>query len=59
MLPSEFKSKWENFVKDMIPNVFVNFLENPFILMNLVQDFYLIIYAKAAANIKEVNKSVM
>lgn len=40
MLPSEFKSRWESLVKDMIPNVFVNFLEIPFLFLNIVQETY-------------------
>ena len=36
ILPSEFKMKWENILKNLLPIVFMNFLENPFIFMNIV-----------------------
>ena len=36
-LPSEFKNKWELFVKDMILDAFGEFFEQPQIIVPLVQ----------------------
>ena len=37
-MPSEFKNTWDLMVKDQISSLFMNFVENPLIYVNLIQD---------------------
>ncbi len=57
MLPSEFKVKWENLLKETLPNVFVNFLESPFIFTNVVQEVYLGVHEQVTSDIAEKGKN--
>ena len=59
ILPSEFKMKWENILKNLLPNVFMNFLENPFIFMNIVQEIFIKIRNFSIQHIDSINKRLM
>jgi hypothetical protein len=58
-LPSEFKADWEDIVKTAIPDVFMDFFENPFVAVNLVQDLFLIIHAEVETQIDMTTKGLL
>jgi hypothetical protein len=51
-LPSEFKNTWDLLIKDLLSSLFCNFLENPLIYVNLIQDLLKLIEDFVEAQIK-------
>jgi hypothetical protein len=58
LLPSEFKANWDDLIKDKLPSTFTDFLENPIIYLNIIQDLVLIVNGQTKNFISKKNKEV-
>jgi hypothetical protein len=58
MLPSEFKSKWEQMVKETLPNAFLSLCEHPLLMVYAVQSSCLFVHAKVRRMIDTKTKAI-
>lgn len=59
MLPSEFKSQYESLVTKTIPSSLMNFLGNPYLFMNIVQELFRLTQQLTKQQVDAVNLRVM